>query len=166
MRRELPCDTQNYRDNEFATVTFAGTSGSLPWPDAWTEIGENDGVSSGEIRVLTSPRAIRVQRNNSGIQRRVDLSQFTSATLTFEYARYGMDVGDYITVDVGDGTTWTELGRIEGPGDDSTSSMLSMSYDLGAYLQEDRYIRFKAYPSRGSSEGAYIDNVDITGCSL
>ncbi|MCP5185858.1 MAG: DNRLRE domain-containing protein [Pseudomonadales bacterium] len=161
----MPCDTQNYRD-EFATVTFAGTGGSLPWPDAWTEIGENDGVSSGEIRVLTSPRAIRVQRNSRGIQRRVDLSQFTSATLTFEYARYGMDVGDYITVDVGDGTTWTELGRIEGPGDDSTSSMLSMSYDLGAYLQADRYIRFKAYPSMGSSEGAYIDNVDITGCSL
>jgi len=162
------CNTQSLADN-FDSVSFALSTGTLNWPDPWLEVGESDGANAGDIRVQTAPRTLQLQDNDNGgegVRRLVDLSQFTSATLTFDYARFAMDTGDYITVDIGDGTTWTELGRIIGPGDDSTSSLLSQSYSLNAHLLANRYLRFLTYSGMGNTEGAYIDNVVIEGCAL
>jgi len=161
------CTSQTLSD-DFESVSFALSTGTRSWSGSWLEISEGDGANAGDIRVMTSPRSLRLQNNSSGgkgARRLMDLSQFTSATLTFDYARFAMDNGDYITVDIGDGTTWTELGRIEGPGNDSTSSMLQQSYSLDAHLQANRYLRFLTYSGMGSSEGAYFDNVVINGCA-
>ena len=162
------CTPQNLND-DFGSVSFALSTGSRSWPDSWEEIGESDGANAGDIRVQTSPRALQLQDSDNGgegVRRRVDLSQFTSATLSFDYARFAMDNGDYITVDIGDGTTWTELGRIDGPGNDSTSSMLQKSYSLSSYLLANRYVRFLTYSGMAANEGAYVDNVQISGCAL
>ncbi len=161
------CTTQSLADN-FDSVSFGRSTGSRNWPDPWLEVGESDGANAGDIRVQTSPRALQLQDNDNGgegVRRLVDLSQFTSATLTFDYARFGMDSGDYITVDIGDGTAWTELGRIVGPGNDSTSSMLPERYSLDSHLQANRYLRFRTYSGMGDTEGAYIDNFVISGCA-
>lgn len=163
-----PCTSRRLAD-DFGSVSYSVSSGPTSWPDPWLEVGESDGANAGDIRVQTSPRALQLQDSDNGgegVRRLVDLSQFTSATLTFDYARFAMDNGDYITVDIGDGTTWTELGRIEGPGNDSTSSMLPLSFNLEAHLQANRYLRFLTYPVMDPTEGAYIDNVVIDGCQL
>ncbi len=163
-----PCTSRRLAD-DFASVSFSLSTGPTSWPDPWLEVGESDGANAGDIRVQTSPRALQLRDSDNGgegVRRLVDLSQFTSATLTFDYARFAMDNGDYITVDIGDGTTWTELGRILGPGNDSTSSMLPQSFSLNAHLLANRYLRFLTYSGMGGSEGAYIDNVVIDGCQL
>ena len=163
-----PCTSRRLAD-DFGSVSYSVSSGPTSWPDPWLEVGESDGANSGDIRVQTSPRALQLQDSQNGgegVRRLVDLSQFTSAMLTFDYARFAMDNGDYITVDIGDGTTWTELGRIEGPGNDSTSSMVPLSFNLEAHLQANRYLRFLTYSGMGGTEGAYIDNVVISGCQL
>ena len=162
-----PCTSRRLAD-DFGSVSYSVSSGPTSWPDPWLEVGESDGANAGDVRVQTSPRALQLQDSDNGgegVRRLVDLSQFTSATLTFDYARFAMDNGDYITVDIGDGTTWTELGRILGPGNDSTSSMLPLSFSLEAHLQANRYVRFLTYSGMGGSEGAYIDNVVIDGCA-
>lgn len=162
------CDARHYGD-DFGSVSFALSTGSMPWTDPWEELGEGDGANAGDVRVQVSPQALQLQDNDNGgegVRRRVDLSRFTSATLSFEYARYALEADDYITVSIGDGSAngWVELGRIQGPGTDNTSSMLSMSFNLAGHRYPGRYVRFLTYAGMADNEGAYIDNVRISGC--
>jgi hypothetical protein len=164
------CNNQDYADN-FGSVSYALSTGSLSWPDAWVEIGETDGPNAGDVRVQVAPQALQVQDNKNGgkgVMRKVDLSRFTSVALSFDYARYDLEADDYVTISIGDGSAggWVELGRIQGPGTDNTSSMLQMSFDVSAHRHAGRYISFLTYPSMGATEGAYIDNVRLSGCYL
>jgi hypothetical protein len=160
-----------FRD-EFKATNFSGSDGSLAWAGNWTEVGESDGASSGDVMVGTdqSNYQLRVQDNDNGgegAMRQADLSAYTSATLSFDYRREGLDdSNDWVAVQVSkNGGAWVELGRFSGSGTDS--SYHAASYDLTAYIAANVRIRFIGSPDLGKSDAVWFDNVQIavSGCA-
>ncbi len=164
-----------FRD-EFNSVSYSGSNGTNSWATDWLEINESNGASSGDERVTSdaSDNRLRVKDNDGGgegVQRELDLSGYTSATLSFIYRRRGLDnSSDYVTVDVSadGGSTWTELDRLQGSANDA--SYLSASYDISSYIAANTRIRFLSSSSLGNSDRVYFDNVEISadtgGCVI
>ncbi len=161
-----------FRD-EFNAISYAGSDGTEPWATNWLEINENGNVNNGDERVVDTDSNYHLQvRDNDGggegVQREADLSEFSTATFSFEYRRDGFDnTNDYVMVHVSrnGGASWTELDRFRGPGTDS--SYVSESYDISSYISSNTRIRFLTSPYLGSGDEMYFDNVEIaaTGCA-
>lgn len=160
-----------FRD-EFKATNYSGSDGTLAWATNWTEVNESDGATSGDEIVGTdqSNYQLRVQDNDSsgeGVMRQADLSDYTSATLTFDYRRVGLDdSNDWVAAQVSkNGGAWVELGRFKGSGTDS--SYQAASYDLTAYIAANVRIRFIGSSNLGSSDAVWFDNVQIavSGCA-
>jgi hypothetical protein len=82
--------------------------------------------------------------------------------LSFNYRRYGLDnSSDYVAVSVSSngGSTWTELGRLQGAATDS--SFLTATYNITAYAALNTQIRFQSSGSLGSADYVYLDNIQI-----
>jgi VCBS repeat-containing protein len=145
-------------------VAYNGSDGTLNWlPQPWTEIGETNGVSSGDVRVVEDlgDNSIRIARSGRGVSRLADLSGYSAATLTFDYRRVSFDAAtDYVMVQASndDGISWTELGRYSGPGTDS--SYVAASYDISTYIAANTMIRFLS-SGLASNDYFYVDNVQI-----
>jgi hypothetical protein len=155
--------------DEFNARAYNGNDGSDNWSTDWLEINESNGPSAGDEQVLTDGSrsyVLRVRDNDGGgegVQREVDLSGYTSATLSLEYRRVGLDgSSDYVTVEVSDngGSSWTEISRFEGPTNDSTYQ--SFSYDISAYIASNTRIRFLSSSTLGGQDRVYFDNVEIS----
>lgn len=150
--------------DEFSAQSYANNDGSQNWAGDWREIGESDGPTRGQVRVMTDGSNVYVLRlqNRRGVERRADLTGATAATLNFSYRRSSLDrSSDYVTVEVsGDGGgSWVELDRFSGRSDDS--SYRSASYDISAYAAADTRIRFRGSSSMTGNDRVYFDNVEI-----
>ncbi|MBN1140748.1 MAG: LamG domain-containing protein, partial [Deltaproteobacteria bacterium] len=160
-----PCwaATETVRD-EFNTRSYSNHDGTQNWAADWVEIGENDGPTSGQIQIVDdqSQWQLRIQNENRGIQRGVDLSGAVSATLSFVYRRSGLDNGsEYVSVQVSNngGSSWVTLASFSGPQNDN--SYQSASYDLSAYLSSQTLIRLMGY-NLESNDRVYFDNIQIS----
>ena len=156
------CDG-TYRD-EFITISYSNSDGTLTWATDWLEINESDGPSLGDEQVKTG--VLLVNDNDGGgegAQREADLTGAASATLSFDYKRKSLDnASDYVTIDIsanGDAGPWVELDRFEGPGSDT--GYLPVSYDIGAYISSNTRIRFLTSPDLGDRDELNFDNVQI-----
>lgn len=91
------CSAENVADN-FNSASFSQNDGTQNWATDWLEVAEADGPSAGIVRVNNSNcsngNCLRIgvvsgdpaqTYNNIGVQREVNLSGATSATLTFNY---------------------------------------------------------------------------------
>lgn len=114
---------------------------------------------------------MRVRDNDGGgegVQREADLSAYTEAALRFICRRQSLDnSNDYVTIEISSngGSSWTEIDRIEGPGDDS--SYQSINHDISSFISANTRIRFRTSSSLGGSDEVYFDDVEITvsGCA-
>lgn len=121
------CD-DTFRD-EFNARSFSGSDGTLNWTGNWQEVGESNGPTSGDIQVTNdeSNYQLRIRDNDNGgegVEREVNISGASSATLTFDYRREGLDnANDYVKVEIssnGASGPWTEIARFQGSGTDSS----------------------------------------------
>ena len=165
--------TGDYADS-FAAQDYAGSTGSLPWPGAWTEQGEADGPLAGNLQVVADPfggAGYSLRMNNSTtrwIYRALDLSAYDNASLSFQYARLTMTQNDTMTVQVSSdgGGSWTTLKTIQGYYYDSGNpnitdpAFLSEYYDLTPYLSANFRLRF--YPGATFANTIFFDNVNIS----
>ncbi|MGI9606029.1 MAG: SdrD B-like domain-containing protein, partial [Acidimicrobiales bacterium] len=150
--------------DDFESNSFTGGTGA--WTSNWLEIGESNGPNSGDIRTMTDggDRSLRVRDNDNGgegVRRNLDLSGFTTASLTFDYRPSGLDnSNDRISVDVLDsnGTTWTEIAFFEGPLSSSTYSSLTLSLDTHLHSTA---IRFLTSSTTGGADAVFFDNVVV-----
>ncbi|OEU72258.1 MAG: hypothetical protein BA869_04525 [Desulfuromonadales bacterium C00003107] len=150
--------------DEFNQISYANNDGSQNWTNDWQEIGEKDGATGGQVRVMVDGSTSYVLRlqHRRGIERRADLADATAATLNFSYRRSSLDnSSDYVTVEVsGDGGgSWAELDRFSGPNDDSSYRLAS--YDISAYATAGTRIRFAGSPNMNDNDRVYFDNVEI-----
>ncbi len=161
------CDG-TYRD-EFNLTDFAGSDGTINWGSVpWTEVGESDGETSGDIRITndTSNYQLRTRDNQNGgegVEREADLSGATTATLSYEYRRDGLDnSNDYTAVSVssnGAAGPWTELTRHQGGGSDS--SYVSISHNISSFISANTAIRFQTSSNMGNNDTVWFDNIQI-----
>lgn len=158
--------------DEFNTRDFAGSNGTLSWAGDWQEAGESDGSNSGDIQVMEDEEGdeehyykLRIRDNDNGgegVERALDLSGATIATLSFDYRREELDRStDYVAVLVSSNGTagpWTELDRI-GTSDDE--SYRSYSKDISDYISINTAIRLLSSPRLGREDSVWFDNIQI-----
>ena len=169
-----PADScvDNFSD-EFNARVFSNNDGSKPWASAWLEVNESNGPTSGDIQVrsdLGHNYVLRIRDNDGGgegVQREVDISNYTTAILNFTYSRNSLDgKSDYVHIDASSdgGSTWTEVSRIEGPGTDDT--YLPFSKDISSFISNNTRIRFISSSTLGGTDEVYFDNIEIavSGC--
>lgn len=158
-----------YRD-AFNAESWSGSDGSLSWTGPWAEVGESNGPSSGDIRIMSDlgDNRLRIRDNDNGgegVERVVDLSGAATATLSFDYRRQALDSsGDYVAVFVSSNGTsgpWTELpeARIAGP--DNDGSYQPLEVDISASISATTAIRLLSAPNMGGTDTVYFDNVTI-----
>ena len=166
--------SETFRD-EFNAISYSGNDGSQNWSGDWQEINDDGRVNRGYIRVRSSRRygqALYISlnsRSQRGASRTLNLSAYTnasSAVLSLKYRRSRLRrSNDYVSVDVStDGTHWTTLTRIAGPGSDSQYQDLAL--DISGYLSGNTRIRFLSSGHRSEDARVYIDDVAVTvGCT-
>jgi len=103
-----PAPTVVTRADNFETVTFGGSTGTLPWATpTWTETDPTGvGPGAGRIRVLSNLSSNRLQfrsgsQVNEGVSRVVgDLSTATAGTLSFVRRCNGIGSPDAVAVEM------------------------------------------------------------------
>jgi hypothetical protein len=145
-------DSQNYCAQEYTT-----------WDSCWTEIGEDNGPTAGDIRI--NVRELRVRDNNKGIMRSLDLDGLQAAWLQYNWRRESLDNGDdYVSIDVSPdaGLTWYKQKRLKGDGDDYNMHR-GYYHDITPYATADTWIRFKGSQELGGHDKVFFDNITILG---
>lgn len=161
-------DCSDYADS-LETVSWSGSDGTLDWSkQPWEEVGESDGVSSGDIRIMNDlgELALRLRDNDNGgegVERSVDLSGMTSARFSFYYSRVDLDSSsDYVSVQIslaGTGGPYKELVRYQGPGTDDT--YYYDEFDISDYVSATTRFRFITSPSMGNTDTVFFDDFRI-----
>ena len=96
----------------------------------------------------------------------IDLTPYGSAELTFDwYIESTLDAGEYLAVDLFNGTTWTEVARLSGDVDAEDVWHQPYVQIPAEYLVSNFQFRFRAKMS-GSDEDANLDNVQLVATSL
>ena len=153
--------TVTYRD-EFLTISYANNNGSALWASDWLEIVETDGAGAGDIQI--SSGQIQISGSNKGVQRAVDLSGATTATLTLDHRRVSLEGGEYVNLEISSdgGASWTELDRFKGPQNDIANQLTS--YNITPYISATTRIRLLGSAGLDSTtDVVYFDNIEIAG---
>jgi len=145
-------DSQDYCAQEYST-----------WDSCWTEIGESDGPSSGDIQI--NVHELRVQNKNTGIMRRLNLDGMEATWLQFNWRRDELDnKDDYVSIDVSPdaGMTWYQQNLVKGDGDDYN---MHRGYycDITPYATTDTLLRFKSSSDLGDHDAVFFDNITVVG---
>ncbi|MBZ2169515.1 DUF4347 domain-containing protein, partial [Marinobacter sp. F4216] len=139
---------------------YSGNNGSVNWSDSWQTTGANISISSAGSVVDGSYLQIGLN-NGTSIEREVDLSGATSATLSFTYEEsYNVETGTVI-LEIFDGANWNPLQTYYINQDNYVGNVGSFeSFDISAYAAANTTIRFKVdAPATGAL--MYIDDVRI-----
>jgi hypothetical protein len=92
----------------------------------------------------------------------IDLSEMSGASLSFSwFIERGLDTGEYLALDLWNGTAWDEVARLRG-NVDQENIWHDEVIDLGAYCIEDFRLRFRGTMS-SRYEDANVDAVRIVG---
>lgn len=103
--------------DEFTRFAYDGSDGAFPWLTNWQEIGEADGADQGDVGVIAfwggALRGLRLQGNDKGALRSVDLTTALNAQVQISYRRKGFRTSnDYVALQLStDGQTWAEVTR-------------------------------------------------------
>lgn len=160
--------TQRIRDS-FDSVAYNRNDGTIAWSGSWTESPDTTDPASGDIRIVSDGTRSVLRLGNdtassqaNSIRRSVNLSSFTAAVLVLSYRRAGMvDSNNYVTIEVSaNGTTFTEIGRISGPTNDTEYQVFSA--DIAAFASSTTTIRLTVPETMDAGAAVFIDYVEIT----
>ncbi|MCB1520406.1 MAG: DUF4347 domain-containing protein, partial [Hyphomicrobiaceae bacterium] len=147
----------------FETNTYSGGSG---WTGSWVETGETTSTSAGDIRLVSDggDLSVRITDADNGvdtIQRAMDLSGETSATLTYDFRNGGLDgTAETVSIQISsDGVNFTTLATYDG---NSSTAYTSFSHDISAFISANTTVRITASTALEASDFGYFDNIQIT----
>ena len=150
--------------DQFNAVAYNGSDGTLPWSDDWREIGDDNDPDMG--RVLAGYNALSEQglliwkTPAIGAYREADLSGFTTATLSFDWALFSTELGDSVSLEISTdgGLVWNPIDTFAGPANHTVLN--GASYDISAYIDSDTRIKFES-TTLGDNDEFFVDNVRI-----
>jgi len=147
------------RDN-FETGSFANNDGTHRWYGDWVEQNDDNNPHGGKSVIGWSDRGsgrLILTQNGQIYRKAATPSSSPSVTLKFKSLRNGLETGEYVSVQASGngGVTWSELGRISGPANDT--QFTTQTYNMTAYRGRNTAVRFVASMSGQFGD----DNVDI-----
>ena len=164
----------NYRE-EFGTTSYTATdtaNATTPWTTSWTESGDvTTGTIStgGQIRISGNQLVFGDNDNDSGlgnatIQRTVDLSTATTATLSYSYAENSFDLLENVAVYFADDGTNFDLVQLI----TSVSGSGNFSTALTGPFTANAAVRFvvSRTNNNSSNDTVSIDNINIAFTTL
>jgi hypothetical protein len=156
----------NFLDN-FDTPSFSNSNGTTAWTTSWTETDDFGGVTAGQIQLDAGTNQLRflggavANFNGASIERVVDLTGATSATLSFTYAEIGFNTGETVLVQfAADGANFTTVQTISSASGTGASN-LALTGPFGAFAANST-LRFVVSAVDSTTERVEIDNVNIT----
>ena len=134
----------------------------------WSQDSQNDWFNSTQ-RSRVGSRSAEVDGSASDatltLNDPIDLSGASEATLTFSwFIESSLDSGEYLALDLWNGTDWIEAARLRG-NVDPENTWHDESINLSSYLVSNFRLRFRGTMS-SSWEDANLDTVRITGTIL
>ncbi|MCP5059627.1 MAG: BspA family leucine-rich repeat surface protein, partial [bacterium] len=145
--------------DDFSSGDYSGGSG---WEGDWQEVGGDGSPSSGAIRVLSQQLELGDGELEAAmwVQRTIDLSTATTATLEFDWRRSGESWENEISVGIStNGTDWDLLTALP-DGSNSSYTHESIPIDTNTYNTATTHIRF--YRGDWGTGSHLVDNVQIT----
>ena len=160
MVKSVPIST--YIDSLTLTSTYAGTNGSLDWSANPWQDSDPDGPNSGEVQITTdgSTNAITITNQGETIERDINLSDYDSAKVQFEYRRVNLDLGEHIDLEYYDGSSWVYLTEFNSTANNTTDGSYLTIGPL-ALPSVATKIRFHAVDMAVNAT-VYIDNIQIS----
>jgi uncharacterized repeat protein (TIGR01451 family) len=159
-----PIDLSGSYYDQFSTISYSGSNGTINWNTTWSEIGDDGVVNTGDVRVVAdgSTNALRLNRGSRGASRAASLEGYTSAILSFSYRRNGTEADDYVTVSGFDGTNWITLYTLYGGTNESNYLSSGNIAIPAAALNSNFQIRFLTRSGNGNGDYFYFDNIQIS----
>ena len=159
--KSVPVST--YIDSLTLTSTYAGTNGSLDWSvSPWLD-SDSDGPDAGEVQITTdgSTNAITITNQGETIERDINLSDYDSAKVQFEYRRVNLDLGEHIDLEYYNGSSWVYLTEFNSTANNTTDGSYLAIGPLTLPIVATK-IRFHAV-AMAVNATVYIDNIQING---
>ena len=155
-----PAAATSTTSDDFETNNYTGGTGN--WVGSWREIGENNGSALDNVRIIADlgDYSARIRRqSNYGLERTVNLSSCSSASLSFNYRRNGLEAGKTVRVYAYNGTVETQLWD----SGSSTDAAYLQSPSLNIpYLLANSIIRFRSSSGWNNNNDQFnFDNVQI-----
>ena len=171
--------TDTFRD-EFTVIPPGpagianGNDGTQNFVAPWQEVGESSGFDNGDIRIITHASSNRLrlrdnQNGGEGAERDVDLTNYTSAILTFIFRRQGTNnSGSAWTLSTATGScaapgAFTPRATFTDASNDATFQQFRM--DLAPVTGNIACIRIRGDNSVGNTETLYLDNFQIVAAN-
>jgi VCBS repeat-containing protein len=153
--------TETVKDT-FSSTSYSNNTGTQSWSTSWSESdAEGSGASGGDVRVNSGQLRIDAESVGNAISRGVNLSNATSATLTFNYTN-DLEEGDRIELRVStDGGTnyQTVSGGVFSNAANTGSG--TKSVDLSSYMSANTRIQF-IVTRADEGDRLYVDNVQVS----
>ena len=153
--------TDNVTD-QFSTVSYSNNDGTVNWTGNWVETDSGGGgASGGRIRIQGGRLDIRAEVVNNGLYREVNLSNATSAMLSFSYDNQ-LEDGDSIAVQIsnnGGGNYTTLTGGIFS--ETFNNGTGTASFDITSSISANTRVRFLV-TGEDDNQHLYVDNVQIS----
>ena len=125
----------------------------------YVDSAETDGSYSAEVDGTASDAVLTIASP-------INLTPYGSAELTFDWLiESGLDTGEYVALDLFNGTSWQEVAKLRGNVDAENVWHSPVINIDGSYLVSNFQFRFRAKMS-GSDEDANVDNVRLIATSL
>ncbi len=105
----------NFQGSGGARSAANNSTGTVAWTSSWTEIADNNNIRTGQIQIDgaggNGTNDLRfLNGDGASIQRGVDLSGASGATLTFDFDKNGIDAGESVRVQfAADGVNFVNL---------------------------------------------------------
>ncbi len=156
------------RDNENVPL-FTDSFELGQWNGLWVEDSQNDWYTSTQ-RKTDGSYCAEVDGSASDatltIASPINLLPYGSAELAFDWLiESGLDTGEYLALDLFNGTSWQEVAKLRGNVDVENVWHSPVINIDGSYLVSNFQFRFRAKMD-GSAEDANVDNVRLIATSL
>ncbi len=148
----------------FNGQAFTNQDGSVRWAGDWLEADSGGaGAAAGNIQVVNvwgTNYQVYLYNNGSSLRRMANLSEATSALLTFQYRRTNILVSasNSLAVSANGGTSWTTLTNFSNGNDLTTQTG---RFDVTSFIASNMMIRFTNSLGMGAARGLVVDNIQI-----
>ncbi|MEI2297169.1 peroxidase family protein [Ensifer sp. MJa1] len=144
----------------FATNAYNNNSStSASWANNWAETGDDGSATNAAGQIRVNGGGLRFEDGNgASVQRSVNLTGVTSATLTYSANPDNLELTESVIVEfAADGTNFVLLNTITGNGPNQ-----SYSHTLTGNFGANGVLRFTANNIDATNEVVVVDNVAIT----